>query len=133
MIKYKCNVLTNSNISSHVENILEKVNEQIKLDDTSLLYYNFKLAMWEIFCNVIVHSSTNENKKVDVEVNWDNNKIFLVIEDYGEGFKWEENVPSEAPSANQIGGRGLLFIDQICHEFFYDSTGRIATVVFLRD
>lgn len=131
IVDYHCKNLKNGNISTHVDRIMRQVAEKLLIDEEETLFYNIRLAIWEIFCNIVVHSQTNVEKEVKVEIMLDSNKkIFVKIKDFGEGFEWKEKVNSEMPSYIQIGGRGLLFIEQVCEHFYFDQIGREATIVF---
>lgn len=110
---------------------MKEVAEKLSIHEEETLYYNIRLAIWEIFCNIVVHSHTNLDKKVQVKIEMDTeNKIYVTIKDYGEGFQWKEKIKKEMPPFLQIGGRGLLFIQQVCEQFYFDSIGRKATIVF---
>lgn len=131
IVHYQCDNLKNGNISTHVNCIMKEVAEKLSIHEEETLYYNIRLAIWEIFCNIVVHSHTNLDKKVQVKIEMDTeNKIYVTIKDYGEGFQWKEKIKKEMPPFLQIGGRGLLFIQQVCEQFYFDSIGRKATIVF---
>lgn len=121
------------NLSANVDKIMKDVIQQLKIEEESILFYNIRLAIWEIFCNVIVHAHTNMDKRVNVMISWDDSSITLEIEDFSDGFDWKTKIPETAPEVNHIGGRGLLFIDQISDEFGFDKEGKIAKVVFKRN
>lgn len=131
IVNYHCKNIKNGNISTHVDSIMKQVAQQLSIHEEDTLFYNIRLAIWEIFCNIVVHSSKNIEKEVLVDIQTDKrNKILVEIQDFGEGFNWKSEIKKEMPSFLQIGGRGLLFIEQVCKEFYFDHLGRKATIIF---
>lgn len=133
MIKYCFQHLTTESLTEKVDQIMNDVIEQMDVHEHSLLFYNLRLAIWELFCNVIVHAHTNEEKKVAVTISEDAEHILLTVEDFSEGFDWEDKMPKSEPRIDQMGGRGLLFIDQISSKFYFEDRGRKAKVFFKRN
>lgn len=133
IVDYNCKNLRNGNISIHVDQIMKEVAKKLSIEEDDILFYNIRLAIWEIFCNIVIHAHTNMEKRVQVKIDYDDEKIILQIMDYGEGFEWENKMKKEMPGSLQIGGRGLLFIQQVCDTFYFDRIGRKATIEFKLD
>lgn len=125
--------LEQSTISNHVEMIIgniEFINHNIC---SEILFYNIKLALWEIFSNIINYESVNEKQQIKILIHESEKEIELVIIFIGRGFEWVKYKNMDCPSVDQIGGRGLYLLQQICDFFDYDDSGTKARLIFRKE
>lgn len=125
--------LEQSTISNHVEMIMENI-EFIKHKICSeVLFYNIKLALWEIFSNIINYEPVNDNQQIKILIHESAEEIELIIISVGEGFEWLKYKDMDCPGVEQIGGRGLYLLQQICYFFDYDDSGTKARLIFRKE
>lgn len=130
----KCHLskIRRDNISSCVEKILGKINfcSCSGSSISEVICYNIKLALWEIFSNFICHGTSESCSDVSVTIDENEREITLQVTSFGNVFKWESFQGVNCPSIEDVRGRGLYIIQQICHEFSYEENGQIANLVF---
>src|SRR5713226_483343 len=72
--------------------------------------YEIELALGEAAANVIEHAYEHTGYRYRVELGFFPQMLRLVVDDYGCGF---DRTAVTSPSADEIGGRGLMLIEQI--------------------
>ncbi|WLR52928.1 ATP-binding protein [Bacillus tianshenii] len=133
MIKFEHCKLKREGLTEQMNKMIAPLQTELSLNEDSLLFYNVRLAIWEVLCNIIEHSEGNIDNQIDMTLNWTDETITITITDYGKGFKWSECIPEEPPDFTQIGGRGLLMTKTLCDTFTFDREGKTATLIFKYD
>ncbi|MCI0448761.1 MAG: ATP-binding protein [Chlorobi bacterium] len=102
-----------------VEELFLDVNEEFKLPDED--YRRLMIAVTEILMNAIVHGNKeNYTKKVLISVEYNNEKMKVVINDEGKGFEIE-SLPDPTLKENlmEVHGRGIFIAKSMVDEFEY--------------
>jgi serine/threonine-protein kinase RsbW len=102
-----------------VEEMMLEINKDFKLPDED--YRRLMIAVTEIIMNSIVHGNKeNREKKVRVAVEYDSDKMKIVINDEGNGFEIE-SLPDPTLDENlmQAHGRGIFIAKSMVDEFEY--------------
>lgn len=107
---YQANITISSNlleIKNVVEDLLTSIKDIIKEEN---LLFDMKLILNELIINSAVHGNTlDENKKINLNLEIDENVIKIEVEDEGEGFVYDKN--KYDPLALTSNGRGLVIVD----------------------
>lgn len=122
------------NISSCVENILKRIayfSNEVGNED--LLFYNIKLALWEIFSNFVCHGDEKSCEAIQIILEETKELICLSIISEGNEFDWEKYTCRGCPGVEEQRGRGIYILEQICHQFSYEGNGEIARLIFKKE
>ncbi|MDZ5474592.1 ATP-binding protein [Bacillus sp. 31A1R] len=125
--------LTKSNLSVSIERVLETIDYLKSNLCSDTLRFNIKLALWEIFTNYIVHGNEHSCREIVVLKLENDREIEITIISEGSDFDSEHLIGDLCPSVEQIGGRGLYIVQQICDMFLVEQRGKIAKMVFKKD
>lgn len=119
-MSFKTKVKINSNlieIKKQVEKLLEQITGFIIKED---LLMEVKLILNELIINSAIHGNKlNEEKKVTLDLEIDNNHMKLLVRDEGEGFIYDKK--RYDPLELKESGRGLVIVDGLSDEFFVDN------------
>lgn len=99
------------------EKVLEKINKEFNLEHDRLI--NYQIAISEALVNAIIHGNKeNPDKKVFVEITYDEKKLETKIKDEGEGFILED-IPDPTENNNLLKehGRGIYIIKSLVDKF----------------
>lgn len=104
------------------EKVLEKINIEFKLNLDRLV--NYQIAISEALVNAIIHGNKeNPEKKVHVEISYNEKKLVTKIKDEGKGFILED-IPDPTENNNLLKehGRGIYIIKSLVDKFECHST-----------
>lgn len=115
----KLNLILNSNRNEirKFELLLEKSNEEFNLPAEKFI--NLQIACSEALINAIVHGNKESSqKKVHTEIAFDDNSIFVKINDEGTGFD-VDSLPDPTSDENLLkeNGRGIYIIRSLVDDF----------------
>ncbi len=114
---------------------LDEVNKIVKLFDFNFdQSFSFSTVIVEAVENAFIHGNlNNRDLKVRILIAIDLFKIFIEIEDQGNGFDLSL-IPSPLDSSNicRESGRGIFFINCLSSEFYTLGKGNIVRIVILR-
>jgi serine/threonine-protein kinase RsbW len=105
------------------EKVLEDVNKEFKLNPDRLI--NYQIAISEALVNAIIHGNKeNPEKKVFIEISYNEKSLITKIKDEGEGFIMED-IPDPTENNNLLKehGRGIYIIKSLVDKFECHSTG----------
>lgn len=108
---------SNRNEIKKFELLLEKANEEFSLPGERFI--NLQIACSEALINAIVHGNKeNKNKRVYTEIAFDDNSLFVKINDEGSGFDIN-GVPDPTSNENILkeSGRGIYIIRSLVDDF----------------
>jgi len=125
--------LTKSNLSISIEGVLETIDYFKSNLCSETLRFNIKLALWEIFTNYIVHGNEHSCREIVVLKLENDREIEISIISEGSDFDSEHFIGDSCPSVEQIGGRGLYIVQQICDTFLVEQRGKMTKMVFKKD
>ena len=116
---------SNRNDVIKFENFLAEVNKDFNLSQEKLI--NFQIASSEALINAIVHGNKQDpDKKVFIEIRYDDTFLELLIKDQGEGFDVSK-LPDPTNNENILKehGRGVYIIRSLVddYKYFSDSSG----------
>lgn len=100
-----------------IEELLDKVNKEFGLTEEK--YVNLQIALSEALINAIVHGNKeNPQKKVHIEIWYNEKSISIKIKDEGKGFDIKE-IPDPTDQENifKEHGRGLYIMKSLVDKF----------------
>ncbi len=95
-------------------------------------YGSVLIAVTEAVNNAIVHGNSEDvNKKVFININYEDGKIYFSIQDEGNGFDYE-NVPDPTAPDNiaKIRGRGVFLMKKLSDEIEFEKDGQLVKMCF---
>ncbi|MDR0983227.1 MAG: ATP-binding protein [Culturomica sp.] len=113
-----------------VENFIDSLAENFGLATEQL--GNISLSVIEAVNNAILSGNKqDENKHVTITAKQEDNKIFITIQDEGDGFDYE-NIPDPTLPDNlhKVTGRGLFVMKMLSDEMIFEENGSKVTLVF---
>jgi serine/threonine-protein kinase RsbW len=123
-------------IVSKIENLrkVEKLVDELssEYNISADVYGNILIAALEAANNAILHGNKlNENKSVDIEVNIEDNRLKIKIEDEGNGFDYK-NVPDPTAPENieNVNGRGIFLMEKLSDKIEFSRNGATVELEF---
>lgn len=113
---------------------VEKIVHQIceKYDIPEDVFGNILIAVTEAVNNAVYHGNKNDkNKKVFIEVIYQDDEVIFSIKDEGKGFDYK-NLPDPTQPENitKIGGRGIFIIHQLADKIQFKENGSRINIHF---
>ena len=112
-----------SNYRFEIKSDLSTANRSIKkiiedfasfISDENLLF-NLRLVLTELVTNGIIHGNKNDiDKKVFLEIVYNNEKVLIKVSDQGDGIKGGYKLNTDKLNKS---GRGLFLVYQLCDDF----------------
>jgi len=132
ILKMEKSILIESKIENinKIEKIIDEVSEEAKIN--SEVYGKMLIATVEAVNNSIVHGNKeDENKKVKVDFQVDEDYISIFIEDEGPGFNFY-NVPDPTTPENieNIHGRGVYLMKHLADDVIFHGKGNRVEIRF---
>ena len=124
------------NITSRIENLreVEKMIDEISTacSMSSEVYGNVLIATLEAANNAILHGNKlDENKDVNLEFTWDENRLELVVTDQGKGFNYKDIPDPTAPgNVEKVNGRGVFLMEKLSDDINFMENGSKVTLIF---
>lgn len=118
---------------SEVELLIDTVCEDLELNEDH--YGNILIAVTEAVNNAIVHGNHNdEDKKVKVAVQKEDEKVTFTVADEGKGFDYE-NLPDPTAPENieKPDGRGIFLMKNLSDEVSFDLNGSKVSITFVSE
>jgi serine/threonine-protein kinase RsbW len=113
-----------------VENAIDEVMNEIGITEED--YGKILVSTLEAVNNAIMHGNKYENDKiVDVEISYKNEKLKIKVSDEGKGFvPHEVPDPTIPPNLESLNGRGIFLMSKLADEIKYSKRGNAVTMVF---
>ncbi|MDY0097904.1 MAG: ATP-binding protein [Bacteroidales bacterium] len=113
-----------------VENAIDELTGAIgvKQDD----YGKIMVAAMEAVNNAITHGNKSDpEKKVDIEISYENNEIRVKVTDEGSGFD-PESIPDPTKPENieELSGRGVFLMSRLADTIEFNENGNSVTMCF---
>ena len=124
------------NITSRIESLreVEKMVDEISTacSMSSEVYGNVLIATLEAANNAILHGNKlDENKDVNLEFSWDDNRLELVVTDQGKGFNYKDIPDPTAPgNVEKVNGRGVFLMEKLSDDINFMENGSKVTLTF---
>lgn len=124
------------NITSRIENLreVEKMVDEISTacSMSSEVYGNVLIATLEAANNAILHGNKlDENKDVNLEFTWDENRLELVVTDQGKGFNYKDIPDPTAPgNVEKVNGRGVFLMEKLSDGINFMENGSKVSLTF---
>ena len=124
------------NITSRIESLreVEKMVDEISTacSMSSEVYGNVLIATLEAANNAILHGNKlDENKDVNLEFTWDENRLELVVTDQGKGFNYKDIPDPTAPgNVEKVNGRGVFLMEKLSDDIIFMENGSKVTLKF---
>ncbi|HHY73061.1 MAG TPA: ATP-binding protein [Bacillus bacterium] len=131
MIIYSIKKLKRDNISSTIEEILNKMKycATFQQGEGDYTFYNIKFVLWEVLTNYICHGSEKACDDITVTIDENEYEIHIQVISIGSEFEWESYMQQDCPGVTAERGRGLFILQQICEQFTYEQNGQIVNIV----
>lgn len=118
---------------AEVELLIDTVCEDLKLNEDH--YGNILIAVTEAVNNAIIHGNKNiEDRKVQVKVEKEDDKVVFIIMDQGLGFDYI-NLPDPTAPENleKPDGRGIFLMKNLSDQVDFDLNGSKVSITFVAD
>ncbi len=118
---------------TEVELLIDTVCEDLELNEDN--YGNILIAVTEAVNNAIVHGNHNdEDKKVKVAVEKEDEKVTFTVADEGKGFDFG-NLPDPTAPENieKPDGRGIFLMKNLSDEVSFDLNGSKVSITFVSE
>jgi serine/threonine-protein kinase RsbW len=121
-----------SNVTSLriVEKAIDEATSELGISTD--IYGRILVSVLEGVNNAILHGNQSDpDKKVDIEISFEENEIKIVIKDEGKGF-----VPKKLPdptipeNLESLNGRGVYLMSRLADRIKYSKKGNTVTMVF---
>lgn len=129
MIK-KFSIESNINNLRVVENVIDNITGEEGINQDS--YGKILVSTLEAVNNAIVHGNKGDFKKlVEIELKMENNELFVIVKDEGNGFR-PENIadPTDPGNIEDINGRGVFLMSKLADDIKFNKRGNEVTMKF---
>ncbi len=127
-LKTKLEIANDSRLLKEVSNnLISQLKEQGVTDE---IIFDVHVGFEEALRNAMVHGNkSHADKKVKIEMDYDEKQVVLVVEDEGEGFD-VKSLPDPTVGDNLLkeSGRGVYLIRHLMDEVEYTDSGRKVTM-----
>lgn len=114
-----------------VESFIDNANDFFSFSDD--MYGNIMVSITEAVNNAIIHGNgSDQSKHVTLSLHIEDNAfVKFIITDEGDGFDYD-NLPDPTAPENleELGGRGIFLIKQLCDTVVFDNDGRTLNLSF---
>jgi serine/threonine-protein kinase RsbW len=113
-----------------VEQFIDGLKDKLQISDN--LYGNLLISLTEAVNNAIIHGNgLNAEKKVKVLCKRENNVIYFIISDEGNGFDYN-NLPDPTDPTNieKLTGRGVFLMKQLSDQLIFSNGGSTVEMQF---
>ncbi|SNS42761.1 serine/threonine-protein kinase RsbW [Belliella buryatensis] len=113
-----------------IESFIDNAREKFHIDDD--IYGNIMISVTECVSNAILHGNAGDaNKKVNLELHFEDEQIQFVITDEGSGFDYEHLEDPTAPeNLEKAGGRGIFIMKHLSDNVAFEDEGRKTILTF---
>ena len=126
MQQYKVDKL--DNMKATIKQLTDDINVKYPLNEEK--FFNIRLVLSELIMNAFKHSKSGDFVDVYLECDCSEDKIRIVVEDYGHGFDLKSaDEEAEANDLYNNGGRGIKLVRALCEKVRYNDTGNSVSVV----
>ena len=113
-----------------VENVIDETTSTMGVSQDS--YGKILVCAMEAVNNAILHGNrSNPEKKVDIELSFENNSLQIKVTDEGPGFR-PDKVPDPTTPENieELNGRGIYLMSHLADVIEYSKKGNSVTMTF---
>ncbi len=113
-----------------VEKFVDELSSELKLSDE--IYGNLLIATLEAVNNAIIHGNKqDDNLEVSIDMERNDDGLFLIIKDQGKGFDYK-NIPDPTAPENieKINGRGVFLMERLSDELEFEENGATVKMKF---
>ncbi len=113
-----------------IENAIDEITGNIGINQDN--YGKILVATLEAVNNAITHGNKGEvDKKVGVEIKYENKNIIIQVTDEGEGFKPDEIPdPTKPENIEELSGRGVFLMKKLADNIEFNEKGNSVTMIF---
>jgi len=115
-----------------VESFIDNANMLFNFSED--MYGNIMVSVTEAVNNAILHGNKSESKKtvtLALFLNKEGKTLTFVIKDEGPGFDYNNLADPTAPeNIENIGGRGIFIMTQLCDEITFTDNGKSVELIF---
>lgn len=117
-------IASSKNNYTTIENLLNQVNTELKLSDKQM--HDILTCVSELVMNAIIHGNKGDiNKKVKLNIDYNEEKMVITILDEGNGFDVNKLPdPTLEENLHKESGRGIFIVKSLCDEFDYCKTDK---------
>lgn len=120
------------NVCQSVNNIVDFILDRYGPVRDDILF-EIKVILNELLLNAIIHGNKEDKtKRVKVRTGIDNDFVYFIIEDEGEGFNFNcSSQPEECLDISDLkeSGRGILIVKNLCDKVKYNTKGNKIVVL----
>lgn len=121
-----------SNISNLriVEKVLDEFSQELEMKEDC--YGKVMVCTMEAVNNAIVHGNKlNENKFVEIELNYNRKKLKISVTDEGTGFiPGEIPDPTKTENIEKLSGRGVFLMSKLADKIEFNESGNKVIMLF---
>jgi serine/threonine-protein kinase RsbW len=123
-------------IPSKIENLrkVEKVIDEIsgEFNISEDIYGNILIASLEATNNAIMHGNKlDESKEVTIAFNYEGKKLFVKVDDEGNGFDYQHIPDPTAPeNIENVNGRGIFLMEKLSDKINFSRNGASVELEF---
>jgi serine/threonine-protein kinase RsbW len=113
-----------------VENVIDETTATMRISQDD--YGKILVCTMEAVNNAILHGNrSNPEKKVDIELSFENNSLKIKVTDEGPGFR-PDKVPDPTTPENieELNGRGIYLMSHLADIIEYSKKGNSVTMTF---
>ena len=129
-MKTSLTIKSDLNSIRQVEKIIDDLSTKLGVEKNN--YGKIMVAAMEAVNNAVMHGNKNvSEKKVFVELKYENKQLIISVEDQGEGFNYN-NIPDPTAPENieKITGRGVFLMRKLADEVKFNDKGNKVILIF---
>lgn len=129
-MKTSLTIKSDLNSIRQVEKIIDDLSAKLGVEKNN--YGKIMVAAMEAVNNAVMHGNKNvSEKKVFVELKYENKQLIISVEDQGEGFNYNSIPDPTAPeNIEKITGRGVFLMRKLADEVKFNEKGNKVILIF---
>jgi len=126
----KLTIKSDLNSIRQVEKMIDDLSTKLGVEKNN--YGKIMVAAMEAVNNAVIHGNKgNSEKKVFIDLKYENKQLIISVEDQGEGFSYNDIPDPTAPeNIEKLTGRGVFLMRKLADEVKFNEKGNKVILIF---